>query len=148
MGIAQHIVQPFGFSERLLRDQPYGGFWTFLDTLGLPAAAEIAFDWIINIAVSIHGTEGAGFHAFHTGNAEILVQMNDPITSAESINRTCISAYRYFALAAHNRHSYNRMGVGNKHSDGTLFRIIDLEMVVGAGQLANSTTGTEFRDNS
>jgi hypothetical protein len=144
VGVAQNIVDPPGFADGLLGYEADGtlgtGFHAFRG-----AAAEVALDGIFHVRMGIDGPEGAGLDALEAGYADFLVQLDNAVDTFQGVHGAGVGANRDLALTAYDRHAHHGVGIGHENTDCAFFRVVDLEMLDGTGELANPATGAQLR---
>ena len=94
----------------------------------------------------IYRSKRTGFHAFVTGSAILLVQLHNAINPSQGIRGTYLRTCGYFTLAAHNRHSHDRMRVCGQDSYRRLLGIVHSEMFDCTYKFTDPATGTLLRD--
>jgi hypothetical protein len=88
--------------------------------------------------MGIQSAKRTDFNTLKAGNTGIRIQINNAVDSLERTLRASIGTGRLFALAAYHRHTEDGLRIGGDHADGSFFRVIDLEMLNGADEFANS----------
>ena len=76
------------------------------------------------------------------GDTFFRVDLDYPVFVGNGIGRAVLATFRHAALVADDGHPDNRMGVCHHDANGTLLRVIYLEVLNRAGKLTQPAAGT------
>ena len=79
--------------------------------------------------MGVNCSERACLNAFIAGDARIFIELNYAVGTPQRVDRTNLFAGRNFALAAYDRHSNYRMGIGNENPYSCLLWIVHAKML-------------------
>jgi hypothetical protein len=97
--------------------------------------------------VEVDGPKGTRDDTLLAGDTFLPVDVIDPVFRRNGAGRAVLHAFSHLALAADNRHSYDRVGIDHHHLDGTLLWVVHSKAFDGTDQFTNLASGTAFGHN-